>query len=295
MPRMRTNREFFPVHLVRFETPKGVALQGYWIGALRPRRVIVWVHGLGSTMFSKREIADLLAKDLTAVLMFNNRGHDKVASVPKGRGYLRGGAGREVFTECVDDLSGAVAFAKRSGAREVFLAGHSTGCQKSVYFASKRPHTVAGIILLAPISDFAAKFDKKRAAKKPRARNAALALVKKGRGASLLSEDIWDEILEARRFLSLYTHDSVEQSIFTYFDPARRPRILRSVQEPIFVLLAEKDEFADRSAKKIQDWFGEHVKIGDRVQIIPNVRHSFKGGEREVAGSIKKWLSRSVS
>src|SRR3989344_5803342 len=111
-------QDWLPVHLVQFATPKGVLLNGYWIGALRPKRVIVWVHGLGSSMFSKQDIARLLAKELTAVLMFNNRGHDKVASVRTTRGkYLKSGSAHERFTDCIDDIDGAIRFAKKTGAR----------------------------------------------------------------------------------------------------------------------------------------------------------------------------------
>src|SRR3989344_888590 len=145
-------------HLVEIVTPKKVVLNGLWFGPTKPRRVIVWVHGLGSSMFSKLEIVDELVDKKTAVLMFNNRGHDKVASVRKTNGaYVKAGAVHEVFTDCVDDIQGAIHFAKRRGAKNVWLAGHSTGCQKAVYWASKKGRGVRGVIILGPMSDYSAE------------------------------------------------------------------------------------------------------------------------------------------
>src|SRR6185503_13723544 len=117
---MKKQKDFHAVHLLRFETPKRALLYGYWIGPLRPKRVIVWTHGLGSSMFSKYKIGKMLATDQTAVLMFNNRGHDKIASFQKGTSYQRGGAAHEVFADCVDDIQGAINFVRKQGSPRIF-------------------------------------------------------------------------------------------------------------------------------------------------------------------------------
>src|SRR3989344_3822653 len=126
-----------PCFHIEITPPKKVMLNGLWFGSYsakaskgkpkKPKRVIVWVHGLGSSMFSKLGIVDELANSKTAVLMFNNRGHDKVASVRKTNGaHVRAGAVHEVFTDCVDDIQGAINFTKARGIKNTWLAGHST-------------------------------------------------------------------------------------------------------------------------------------------------------------------------
>jgi len=278
------------VHLVRFVTPKGVLLNGYWIGALRPKVVIVWVHGLGSSMFSKQEIARLLARDLTAVLMFNNRGHDKVASVQTKKGkYVKAGAAHERFTDCVDDIDGAIRFVRKTGAKEIYLAGHSTGCQKSIYWAHKRKgRGVKGIILLAPVSDWAAEVKRSGRRKVERASTIARSLVRRNSKHSLLPEKSWHEVLDAQRFLNLYSPDSTEE-LFPYAQPKKLPRIFRSIRKPVLILWADRDEFADRSSKEITTWFGKHLRRG-KVVSVPRVKHSFKGGEKLVAREVQKFL-----
>ena len=300
-----------PCFHIEIVTPKKVVLDGLWYGPYsakaskgkpkKPKRVIVWVHGLGSSMFSKLEIADELVDNKTAVLVFNNRGHDKVASVRKTNGaYVRAGAVHEVFTDCVDDIQGAINFAKKQGAKDVYLAGHSTGCQKAVYWASKKGRGVRGVIILGPMSDYSAEL---MAQGKKAIQNAALharAYMKKGKKHLMLPEDIWrwPWIADAQRFLSLYSGTGAEE-IFTYWDSSKNPRTLKSVRLPILVMIAEKEEFSHIPAKQIAAWFEKHLYAGE-VVIVPKVGHSFSsrggsasggnGGEKKVAAHIRSFI-----
>ncbi len=202
------------------------------------------------------------------------------------------GAAHEIFAECVDDVQGAVNFARRQGVKKIFLIGHSTGCQKSVYWAHKKKgRGIAGIVLLAPVSDYAAACARHGRAKVARAALAARALVRHGKKYSLLPEGIWHEVVDAQRFLSLYTPESVEE-IFSYAQPKKNPRVLRSVQVPMLVLWPEKDEFAKRPAE-ITAWLEKHIWKG-RVVTVPRVKHNFRGGEKFVAATIRLWIQ-SVS
>lgn len=285
-------RDMHAVHLVRIMTPKGAVLYGYWVGALRPKRAVVWVHGLGSSMFSKYKIAKMLAKNGTAVLMFNNRGHDKVASLQVKGKYVRAGAVHEKFTDCIDDIEGAINFARKQGRPEIFLAGHSTGCQKSMYWASKKGRGVKGVIILAPMSDFAAERSAQGEKTLKRAEKLAKELVRKGKEHAILPEDVWrwPWIADAQRFLSLYTGKSAEE-LYTYWDERIVPRALRSIKLPVLVLLAEKEEFSDIPAKKIAAWFEKHLRKGS-VVVVPKVAHSFKGGEAAVVKEMQKFIGR---
>ncbi|MEK7601032.1 MAG: alpha/beta fold hydrolase [Patescibacteria group bacterium] len=281
-----------PAHVIEIVTPKKILLNGLWLGPRKPKRVVVWVHGLGSTMFSKLFIADKLIDKETAVLAFNNRGHDKVANIQTVSGKrIQGGAAHEVFTDCVDDIQGAVNFAKKSGVKNIFLTGHSTGCQKSAYWASKVGRGVNGVVLLAPMSDYASERMAQGVAALRRAEKVARAYVRQGKKNTILPENVWawPWIADAQRFMTLYTGEGPEE-IFTYWDPRRNPKALHSVKLPVLVLLAEKDEYADRPAKKIGDWFAEHLKIGDEIVVVPKVGHSFKGAEKKVAGLIRGFM-----
>ncbi len=277
-------------NIVEILTPKRYVLNGLWLGPKKSKRVFIWVHGLGSSMFSKLAIAEKLVDRDSAVLMFNNRGHDKVASIKRTDGtYLKAGAAHEVFTESVDDIQGAVNFAKRNGAKDVYLIGHSTGCQKSVYWAYKtKGKGVKGIILLAPVSDYEAERKLQGVAKIARATKVVRALITRGKKHELLPPGLWHEDLDAQRFLSLYTPDSIEE-IFSYGQFTKVPRILRSVRIPLLAFWAENDEFGLSIGRKVSDWFNLHMENGDFL-IVPKVKHSFSGAEKEIAETVREWV-----
>ncbi len=234
----------------------------------------------------------MLVDNQTAVLVFNNRGHGTVSRISQLREKsMRGGAAHEVFTECIDDIEGAIRFARRQGAKKILLAGHSTGCQKSIFWAAKKKGKgVRGIILLAPISDYAAAVHLQGKRKVAAAVSAAHALLGRRKKHSLLPENVWHETLDAQRFVSLYSGTGTEE-IFTYWNSVVNPRTLRSVRVPLLVLLAENDEYSDRSAKEIAEWFEKNTGTQKlKVAIIPRVGHGFRGGENNAATHIRDFI-----
>lgn len=285
----------YSCYIAHIITPKEVLLNGLWFGVKKPKRAVIWVHGLGSSVFSKLDVIEKLADKKTAVISFNNRGHDKVSRIAHvgerkiGKTDIGGGA-HEVFTDCVDDIQGAINFVRRAGVKNIYLAGHSTGCQKSIYWAGKkRGHGIKGIILLAPISDYSLAVRDLGMNKLLKVLKVARALVKRRRPNMPLPNVPWGIPCDAQRFLSLYSPDSAEE-IFTYAQPKKVPRLLKSVKLPTLVVFASKDEFADRPAKKIADWFLRNTKANLQTLIIPRATHGFRGKEIQVASAIKKWI-----
>ncbi len=287
-----------PVHLAQILTPKLVKLNGVWYGPKKAKRVVILVHGLGGNMLNAvaSEFAAVLTNEETAVLSFNNRGHGLISKMYKAapktkKGYTTFTAGsvHEVFEDCVDDIDGAVQFARKHGAKEIFLAGHSTGCQKSVYWAHKRKSAgVNGIILLAPISDYAGMKKEVGDTAINKALAAAQKLVAAKKKHNLLPDHMWPSMIDAQRFISLYSKRGNEE-IFPYWSESTKPNTLRGIRVPILVVLAEHDEYADRSAAALHDWFIEHIYTGE-VVVIPDVVHSFHGGETRAAGLIAAFM-----
>lgn len=279
-------------HVIEIITPKKFVLNGLWFGSKKPKRAIIHVHGLFSNAFSMAGVVEKLVDTETAVITFNNRGHDAVSDVKqivgKKRKYHRGGTAHEIFTDCVDDIQGVINFVKKQGVKEIFLAGHSTGCQKAVYWAAKTGgRGVKGIILYAPLSDYAG--DKKKPKLKTATQYARM-LMRKGKKHELLPSDIWSHYVDAQRFLSLYTPDSVEE-IFSYAQKGRIPRIYQSVRIPMLALFAGDDEYSERPAQRLVEWFTKETRSShfDAV-IIPKVGHSFRGGEAVLARLVKNFI-----
>ncbi len=293
-------------------TPKKYILNGLWFGpgitlrdssrrggAEKPKRVIIWVHGLGSSAFSMLHVVQRLGDAETAVLTFNNRGFgtiNRIKKIGKKSKSLVAGSVHEVFTDSVDDIQGAINFVKKQGVKEIYLAGHSTGCQKSVYWAHKNKggRDVKGIILVAPVSDHADALQPDKRRQVARLAKIAQLLIKKGKPHELLPQSPQNHpgalfFFDAQRFLSLYTPDSKE-TIFSYEQLKKDPRTLKSVRVPILMLWAEKDEFSDRPATRVVEWFRNNTLTKLETSVVPGVLHSFHGAEKEVAECIKEWI-----
>lgn len=292
---MRKKNVAVPARFVSLETPKHILLNGLYLGPDKPRRLFIFVHGLSGSIFSRHELITLLVDGQTGVLTFNNRGSGVINGLKRKQGAKAvfsgpAGSGQEVFTDCVDDLDGAVCFARQQGVQEIYLVGHSTGCQKSVYYLSRRPKSpVKGAVLLAPVSDFASLETEgvTREAYR-RALLAASRLVKQRQPHTLLPAGLWRSPIDAQRFLSLYTPDSAEE-IFCYAS-ARRPVTLRKVAKPLLIALAGNDQYHDRPAGEIAAWFQESL-VGREadIVIIDGVEHGFGPEYSGLARMIKTW------
>ena len=280
---------------IDFITPKGVCLRGLWFGRKKAARTIIFVHGMMSSAFSMLAFVDELVNSNTSVLSFNNRGVETIADLEcftnrrKRSGWITAGTAHETFEECVDDIQGAIGIALKHGGKNIYLMGHSTGCQKSIYFSHLAASNISGIILLAPISDFAAETKRQGIRAMDRARRIARRLVRNGRPNQLLPPGTWYEILDAQRFLSLYDPDGLEE-IFCYSQPNKSPKILQSISIPILVLIPAKDEYLDRPAKRLANWFEKAIKSPHRTEVVPNAPHDFQGKERSAVRIIRNFL-----
>lgn len=288
-----------PACVVEIETPKKIVLNGLWFGPQKPKQVIIFIHGLTGSLFSMSRIREALADGNTAVLTFNNRGFEHVSEYKQKLGkdskWNIGGGGHEVFTECADDIEGAVRFAHKAGVKDIYLAGHSTGCQKSIYWANKNNggRAVKGMILFGPLSDYAIAVEQDSGGKLARSVAYAEKLVRAGKPNELMPKHLgpWFTC-DAQRFLSLYTPESPEE-IFTYGQPKKIPNTLRSVRVPILTLLSGAEEHTKRPARELAKWFDSNIRPPHRVVIVPKVSHGFKGGEATVAKAIRSFMSAS--
>jgi len=278
-------------------TPNQYVLNGLLFGSDGAKRGFIFIHGLVASAFSQQELLTPLAGKDTMVLHFSNRGHDKIAYIRKldqraAKGYRSEemGEAHEVFTDCVDDIQGAINYLRTHGVHEIYLVGHSTGCQKSVYYLSQHQRTdIKGVILLCPVSDYAGSVKFEDPVKLRQALRKARSLVAAGKPHELLPSDVWSEPYDAQRFLSLNTPDSVEE-IFTYAQPGKAPTALQSIRSPILAILAEQDEWWDRPASEVAAWFKQVMGNTLSVTIVPSAGHTLVGAGETIRRRITAWI-----
>lgn len=289
-----------PVRVIEIVTPKKLILNGLWFGPEPPLKIIIFVHGLGGNAFSSHKLITPLVDSKTAVITFSNRGHDQIASIKKidnrkkkGYSLITAGESMEIFTDCVDDIQGAVNYVLSvNPMASIYLAGHSTGCQKSAYYLSRpgKQKFMKGMVLLAPMSDYASLLKSDKNGNLKPAVNFAKDLVKKNQQQDLLPPEVWPDMVSAQRFLSLATPESREE-IFCYAVPDKTPDTFRKIKIPALIVLAQKDEYRDRPIKKIASWFEKNSKSKKiSVNIIPSSPHNFYKYEPQVLTLIKNFI-----
>jgi pimeloyl-ACP methyl ester carboxylesterase len=237
--------------------------------------LLVFVHGMGSNFYRsalKKAFLEVAPTMGLGILAFNNRGAER-------------GTEDEKFSACLADLDAAAAFARRRGYRKVVWAGHSTGCQKIVYWQARRQHpAVAGLVLLAPADDYAAtrrdlgaRYETKVAWARKQ-----VAAGKPGAPVTGLYERF-----SAARFLSVADPRATEANVFRYDGALTQ---FRRVRCPVYAVFGSAEEFAaippadmlailrrkTRSAQ-YNDW------------LIPGANHSFKECEAGVARTVCEW------
>lgn len=285
-------------YLAEIVTKDKLIHQGLFYKPTKPgEKAILWIHGLSSTFYGNTKLFEAFEeyceKEGIGFAAFNNRGHNVITGIKKidkekTKGYSRmmGGAGVEVFEECIFDLDAGIAFLKKQGFTHVYLAGHSTGANKVCYYAgSKNDPRVAGIALISPLSD---RLD-------PERRPAfyvylfAKLLTSFGLGSKLLS-GLSEYPGTSKRFLSLMIQGSAEDT-FDYGDPNPKMTFFSRITKPLLVVFGGIDELADRPVEQI-------IKVFDSFQhskeykslVISNALHSFNGKEKELVKTILQWV-----
>ncbi len=264
--------------LVAFPVAGGrVRLDGFWShGRKLAPTLLVYVHGMFSNFHGSRLKKAFLSAPAAGgpdVLSFNNRG--------SGQGVLD-----ERFNDCLADLDAALAFARRQGYRHIVLAGHSTGCQKIVYYQARRqPRAVRGLVLLGPMDDLAiTRRDLGRRFGYWLAR--ARRLVRTGQGDTRLPAGC--QGFSARRFLSVADSRQVEARVFNYAAPLR---YFQRVRVPQLAVFGTEEEYACRPVAEMAAILRRQAPgAGLDILMVRGADHGFHGREERTAARILAWI-----
>lgn len=288
-------------YLVETTTKDKLIHQGIFFKPSQPgKKAILWVHGLASTFYSNvplfTEFSKQCEKRGTGFASFNNRGHDIVTGIKKvdpssDKGYTRigGGAGIETFKDSVYDIEAGVAFLQDQGFSKVIVVGHSTGSNKTCYYAATQTNEdIEGFVLAGPVSDLNAPGVDYAGVTKNIQK--VKTYIKKGKGDVLL-EGFYDLPLTPKRYVSLFDETSNED-MFDYFGSGKKLKsFLSKIRKPLLIILGEKDEYLNKPA-------GNALKIFDRYTVSPKYQsvvihdglHSFNGKERQFVHTILQWM-----
>lgn len=278
--------------LIRMQSLDGIELPGILYCPEKPtNRIVIHVHGLSGNFYENRFI-DTLAKVYTekgySFLTFNNRGKDYISELLKGEDDILGGACYELFEDCLLDLEGVVSWVKERNYKEIFLEGHSYGCNKVIYYYHKKSEEcIKKIILLAPC-DIPREIEIGLGEQYEKCKEESKKLVEANRGEKLIDFPIFaNGKISAKTFYSDF-YDERENDLFCYRDKNRKNELLESISIPILIVFGDQDECVLTQPKeKIISYFTNRCQ-SCKIEIIENADHSYQAKEHELGKKIQQ-------
>ena len=289
--------------LEKTKTRDGLTLEGILAKPKSGNKTaLLWVHGLTGSFHSGLprvwELARSCTRNGIAFASFNTRGSAVAEKFRKGKEKILAGGGFEKFESCVYDIAAILNLLKKRGYRRVFLVGHSTGANKSLYYVYKKnDRRIKGLALVGPMSDLVGQ--KKALGKKfePVLKEVRKISRIKKRANLCLPQEIFLKkglpvlIISAQRYLSLYTAGSRED-VFPYSNSRAKWKELKSVKIPVLTVVGSKDEYLDRSAGELTKIFRKNAVNSRRftAAIIKGAGHGFLKKEKDLAEVLVRWI-----
>ena len=286
--------------MVRFNAADKVELQGLYFTAepLQGKKcTIVHMHGLAGNFYENRFV-DVMARVYTEngydFLTFNNRGHDYITDIVKHNDnadeYLSGGAAYETFSDCIFDIEGAIKYAVSKGADQIILQGHSSGCNKIVYYLSQKKDDdrISSTVLISPCDDMGLHLD--AVGKEQYQSNLQLAktMMQNSRGEQLMPEGtLFSYPICARTYYVAFQENAL-QDVFPYRDKNNKFCALNNMRMPALVLFGTEDLLLQPFEEIVETVFASHKNVS--AYSIQDASHSYTGKEKELVQCILNWL-----
>ncbi len=206
--------------LHRILTKDGLWLDGLFFEPKRKtNRAVIWLHGISGNFYGGgkriKTLAEVCTENNFAFISFNTRGAGVMSRYNKKKGKKTIGGGLEKFTESVWDIEAMRRFLQRRGIKKIFLIGHSTGANKSLYYMyKKRDRRITGLGLVGPMNDYAGK--KQELGRRYVSIINKVKFFAKKEPDKLLPYSLSPIPTTAARYLSLYTQSTAED-VFPYY------------------------------------------------------------------------------
>ena len=256
-------------------------------------KIVVHVHGLCGNFYENRFL-DTLAKTYTnkgiSFLTFNNRGTNFISELLKGNDFEIIGGCYEKFTDSLLDIEGAINYAKEIGYNDIILEGHSYGCNKVVYYyTKKKDETIKKIILLAPcdIPQECIKFLNKEEyeiAKKESTR-----LVNEGKMNELIDFSV---NANGKIAAGTYYNDFLpggENDFIKYRDGVDgKSDVFKNIDIPVLVVFGDIDECVlTQDIEIVKTYLNNNIR-NCNIKIIEGADHSYTDKYEELGKIIEK-------
>ncbi len=292
------------ISIEKFSASDGVLLYGLFAMPERTRKrtAVIHVHGLAGSFYGG-SATEGLARGFTskgiAFFSMQTRGSNTIEQFYRLRGkrkvsFFAGGA-LEKFEDCVYDIDGAIKFLSSKGYKNIILEGHSTGCQKILYYCSKKKNRhVKAIVLLAPSDDYnisKMSLGRRFGAAVSYAKSAA----RINRNELMPSKYVqpW-MLMSVSRFLSVVNLKKPESQILNY--AAKRMRYVTGIRVPALAVIGTDDvtmNAAGHTAREAAEILTKNSNMVN-AKVITGADHGFHGKSRKLVGMVMRWMQETL-
>jgi pimeloyl-ACP methyl ester carboxylesterase len=284
---------------IQFKTSDGLVLPGLYYKTDKAKKIVIFVHGLGSssTFYNNERditVAGELAKHDVSFLSFNNRGADGFKRV-----YFDGiedkqhiGYVFEKIADSIQDIDAAVEYAKSQGYDDIILMGHSTGANKVVLYNYYKPQNdVSKYILMGGGDDTGLHYEEFGHQKFDELLKKSYEMERDGHGEDIATE-VLPFIISYKSLFDMLNPDG-DYNIFPFYEVLHEMRFSTkklfqeylSIKKPTLVIYGAEDKYCWGDVSGIVEILKKY-QPGFRYEIIDGADHGFNGKEDELAKQI---------
>lgn len=287
--------------IVKFKASDGLILHGaIYLPKTKSHRAVLHIHGLGGSFFGSTAIEEL-ASEYTAngiaFFVIELRGSYVVEEFTRIAGKktddVMAGSALEVFEDSRNDILGGISYLLKLGYKDIFLEGHSTGCQKSIYFMSKyKGRHIKLLVLLSPVDDY--NFDLKVHKEQLFKKNVRIAkrIAARGEKNALMpaySMPEGQKFIGAKRFLSTANPKNPESMLLNF--SLDKLKYLSKVKVPTLAVFGNKDQFMVLPVELALEKMARDAGCSLSTAIIKGADHGFHGKTKLLAELVVRWVA----
>lgn len=271
--------------LAEFETPDNFRLEGFLHNA-KSKTALIHLHGMNGFFWSNigLNIFDVCKKLEIGGFIINTRGKGIVtklkSTISKDKDVIFG-TSFEIFEDCIHDINGAINFLKNKGYENFILSGHSTGCQKIIYYAlNETVSNIQGLICLAPGDDLNLMRNEENFKKE-------FKYAKENYDSKVIFSSELGGSFSAKRFYDLVKDDSTEGNLFNYKSDLD---YLKKIKIPILTIFGKDEEYALIPPQEMLNKISKNYMNNKSYTALISGNHGFTDGEEELKAEIEKWI-----
>lgn len=272
-------------------TSDGLKLQGTFWNTDKKDICVILTHGMCGTIIDNYFATvwgKYLQENNVGFIYGHNRGHSiENDIVMKDGSFKRYGCMYEIFEDCIYDIDLWINKAIELGYKKIILAGHSYGCNKVIYYLSKKKILEVKGVILASAPDMQG-LTLKNEKNYYKLLDEAILNIKNNEPTKLLSKMVEDYMyMSSQTYYNWYNEKSNIDN-FPILKKLEKWEQLSKIEIPILTFSGSKEDELYLKLELIKE---KAINCKDfSFEIIPDTGHTYEGKEIEIAVDILKWI-----